>query len=72
MHGGFGFGMGMGWMWIWPLVFLAVAAYVIRAVVAPSRPHDGAQAPEDILKKRFARGEIDEDEYTKRLEKLRK
>ncbi len=72
MHGGFGFGMGMGWMWIWPVVFLVVAALIIRALVAPAHQRNGAKTPEDILKERYARGEIDKDEYNTRRAELRK
>lgn len=63
----------MGWMWI---VWLLIAVAVVWAVVAASRtpryggpPRDSA---EEILKGRFARGEIDRDEYRRRLEDLRR
>jgi len=59
-------------MWIWPVVGLIVVLVVIRAMMAPSRPGDGRKTPEDILKERYARGEIDKDEYTTRLAELRK
>ncbi len=70
MHGGFG--LGMGWMWIWPVLLLVVALVVIRAVVAPSHPREGGKTPEEILRERYARGEIDEDEYRTRLNGLRR
>jgi uncharacterized membrane protein len=59
-------------MWIWPVLILVVALVVIRAVMAPSRSHDGKGTPEDILKERFARGDIDKKEFTARLLELRK
>ncbi|NOZ79495.1 MAG: SHOCT domain-containing protein [Acidobacteria bacterium] len=72
MFGGLGMVMGMGWMWIWPVLLVIVALVVIRAVMAPSRPRDGKGRPEDILKERYARGEIDKEEFTARLTELRK
>jgi len=65
-------GMGFGWMWIWPVLLLIVALVIVRAVMTSSgRSHTGTN-PEQILKARFARGEIDKEEYTTRLEELRK
>jgi putative membrane protein len=72
-----------GWEWFWMIAALvavcvvAAAGFVIargclqrggrRAAVAPpSRP--GA---EEVLAQRFARGEIDEDEYWQRVHALR-
>ena len=72
MHGGLGMGMSFGWMWIWPVLLLIVALFVIRALVAPSPSRNGGRTAEDILKERYARGEIDKDEYRTRLEELQK
>jgi len=70
MHGGFG--MGMGWMWIWPVLLLIVVLVLVRALVAPSRSGDEKKSPEEILRERYARGELDENEYRTRLEELRR
>ncbi len=67
MHGGF----GMGWMWIWPVALIVLVLVVIRALTAPSGPARSASA-EEILKRRYARGEIDDEEYKRRLEELRR
>ena len=67
-----GMGMGFGWMWIWPIVIVIVALVVIRSVMTPSRKDGGGKTAEEILKERFARGEIDRNEYTARLAELRK
>ncbi len=66
---------GNGWAgWIFgPLMMLLVIAGIVAAVVIVARsvghgshgPAPGP-APLDILKQRFARGEIDKDEYEER------
>lgn len=51
------------------LVFAGVT--LLRVVRRPSGPGQGAgPAPEQILAERLARGEIDEDEYRRRLAAL--
>lgn len=56
MHG-WGFGMGLGW--IIPLLLIGVLLYYIS-----SNKKEGLSA-KDILDKRYAKGEIDEQEYKK-------
>jgi len=58
-------------MWIWPVLILIVVLFVIRAVMTQSRPGDRKRTPEEILRERYARGEIDENEYRTRLAGLR-
>jgi putative membrane protein len=70
-----------GWSWWgWALMSLSMIAFwglVIWGVVALSRrPGDARREqqlhdPEQILAERFARGEIDQDEYRQRLQTLR-
>ncbi|GGL10416.1 hypothetical protein [Mangrovihabitans endophyticus] len=68
------YGGGMGWVgWLamglfWLLLIVVIVVLVVRLL--PSAKHDvsaqgGARedAPEDILDRRFARGEIDVDTY---------
>ena len=69
--------MGRGWWWVmgigW-LVFLAlvvVLAVVVARHYRPSGRGGTGQAALDILDDRFARGEIDEDEYRQRRDALR-
>ncbi len=68
---------GWGWgawlvMTIFMVVFWGLVAWVVVTVIRGSsgteRPRDSA---EDILAERFARGELDESEYTGRLDALR-
>jgi putative membrane protein len=60
--------MTLGMLAFWGLVIWAILALV------RSTAGDGARretTPEQILAERFARGEIDEDEYRRRLDALR-
>jgi putative membrane protein len=68
-------GWGMGWVWIWPvlvLVGLAILAYVgVRlAQGGRSAPPGDASTARQILDERYARGEIDEEEYRHRRSTL--
>jgi putative membrane protein len=70
-----GYGGAMGWMWLWWIVGLAVLVLFMWAIArAAGTPGSGRgeDSPETILKRRYARGEIDRDEYEHRLNDLRK
>jgi putative membrane protein len=69
LHGGWGSGpwIGIVWLLLWAaLIFGAV--YLFRR--RPSHRDPGAPGAA-ALAERYARGEIDEDEYRKRLSVLR-
>ena len=56
---------GWGFMWIfWVLIIIAIVL-IIRAVTGHSGRNDNArtETPVEILKRRLASGEIDEQEY---------
>ena len=66
-----------GWFFgpIMMIVFIAVAVVVVVLLVRwlgggahghPTHAHPTGKAPLDILKERFARGEIDKDEFEER------
>ena len=66
---------GFGLIWI---IVLGAAVYLIVVLLrkssgsgqnTPSQSGDGAEA---VLRERFARGEIDRDEYENRLSELRR
>lgn len=67
-NGWMGWGSGMGIVWMLLLVGLTVAAAVALARVL--LPRSGASRDADdamsVLRARYARGEIDEDEYNAR------
>ena len=84
MMNGWG-GMGGGGGWLVVLLLIVVVAAVIVGVVFLMRGLGGGSAsggsapsqaglresPEDILKRRYAAGEIDREEYEKALSDLR-
>lgn len=65
----------MGGMWLWWIVGLGVVVLLVWAIArapgspAPPREED---SPDTILKRRYARGELDREEYERRLGDLRK
>jgi putative membrane protein len=70
-----GYGDHMGWMWLWWIIGLGILVLLIWAVVraaGASTSARGEDSPETILKRRYSRGEIDRDEYERRLGDLRK
>jgi len=64
----------MAGMWFWWLAAIAVLAAIVWATVRTTARNkgDGGDNAEDVLKRRFARGEIEKDEYEQRLKDLRK
>jgi putative membrane protein len=81
MMPGYGGGMG-GWGWMFmslsTLVFLALIAGVVWLIVRATAtgstssrsPATGSAPAREILAERYARGEIDEQEYQQRLRTL--
>ena len=63
----------MGWMLLfWVMVIVAIV-WIVRAFSGPGRGGgEPRETPEQILKRRYAQGEIDKDEYERRLSDLRK
>jgi len=59
-------------MWLWWLLAIGLIAVVAWAVMrSASRSGNGTtETPQDVLKRRYARGEIDKEEYEKRLQDL--
>lgn len=81
---GNGFGRScLGWLGSWNvggfpaggilmgLIFLAVIAAVVYLAVRKRDTFPGAANAEDILKKRYARGEISREEFKDMLKELR-
>lgn len=73
MHGdGWGFGMwGMGIVWIAVLALLVVVVVRLMGERSPTRePPFREDTPLEILKRRYARGDIDRDEFERRRRDL--
>lgn len=65
----------MGWMgfwWLLALVLLLVFVWALARGAAMNSPPRDEDSPEAILKRRYARGELDEQEFERRLGNLRK
>lgn len=65
-HFGWTDGMGWGGLWMalwWVLVIVAIVL-LVKWLLQPAGRRE--KTPLDILKERYARGEIDEEEYRKR------
>ena len=76
-----GYGMGWGWGWGWlgmilfwlvPILLIAVA---LKYFFGGGRPNAGArdegQRALEILEERYARGEIDREEFLKKRDDLK-
>ena len=65
--GGWGWGWGMGFGWIfmilfWALVVLGILA-LARWLFSTGGSGGSGRAPLDVLKERYARGEINREQY---------
>lgn len=72
MHdmGWFG-GAGMWLFWIFILVLAVLAVRWLASSGGSSRQPTADESPEEILKKRYARGELSRQEYERHLDDLR-
>ncbi len=82
-HGGWGMmgpGMmgGFGWMWLMPVLWIVLLGLIIWAIVAlvrrasESRGLDSSKTSSalEVLKERYARGEIKKEEYDEKKRDL--
>jgi putative membrane protein len=69
---GWGMGWGMGWWWIIGLIIVVVIVWmVVRGMNQNnSVSHSHGKSALDILKERYARGEIDKQEFEERKKGL--
>ena len=68
MMGGFGFGFGM---LFWVVIIVGIVALVIWLSSSPRDINKtGSRDALDILKERYARGEIEKDAYLERKREL--
>lgn len=63
----------MGLMWLWWLVVAVVVVVAVWAIArSVVRGGSGRESPEELLKRRYASGEIDRAEYERALQDLRR
>jgi len=63
---------GGGLMWIFWILFIVILVFIVKAIAGngASTTGSGEDSPLEILKKRYARGEIDEEEFEHRRREL--
>lgn len=67
--------MGGGWgatvmIALWIIVIAAVVFAIVRITKGAAQSEPGSQSPMDILKRRYARGEISKEEFQERKKEL--
>jgi putative membrane protein len=62
-----GFGMGLGWF----IPLLLIVALIYFFMDTNRRGEDDKRSPKEILDMRFAKGEIDKEEYISSLKALK-
>ncbi len=62
MYEGHGF-FGWGFMWIFWLLLILVIAWAVKAGMSGGGPSNGRRSPMEILKERYAKGEIDHETF---------
>jgi len=61
---GMGYGYGGGFMWVILLILLGVVFYfLLKDLKAKGTDGPAVETPLDILKKRYAKGEIDKEKF---------
>jgi putative membrane protein len=76
MHWGGDFGMGFGGGWIfmilfWVLVILGVV-YLVKVLLGGSPAEKKSESAQEVLAKRFAKGEMSKEEFEDAMAVLRK
>jgi len=64
---------GGGFMWVfWVLIIVGIFFLFLNMTKGNNNLSGDTDSPLEILKKRYARGEIEEDEYERRRKELEK
>lgn len=62
---------GGGWMmFVWWFLIIALVVFAIRAVMNAGQSSHRKETPMEILKRRYAEDEIDEEEFHRRKQEL--
>jgi len=70
MHGYGGMGSGMVWYWIIGILALALVVWLIAKSAGQKNTPNQSKSALEILKERYAKGEIDKKEFEKRKKDL--
>jgi putative membrane protein len=72
MHGADGMWFGMGWGWIIGIIVLALIIWLIvrGAGQGSATPQSSDKSALDILKERYAKGEINKEEFEEKKKDL--
>ena len=62
----------MIWMTLWWLIPIGLFVALLWVLFRSGRPSEIDRSPETILRRRYAAGEIDTEEFERRLASLRK
>ena len=77
MHWGeYGWGWGMGFGWVFMLIFwitaIAVIVFIVKTITRGERRKEEAESALDILKKRYAKGEISSEDFERMKKDIEK
>lgn len=63
---------GGGLMWIFWILFIVILVFIVKAIAGngAGKKDSVEDNPLEILKKRYARGEIDEEEFKRRRREI--
>lgn len=63
---------GGGFMWIFWILLIVILLVVVKAITGQNNDNNRLQneTPMDILKARYAKGEIDDEEFERRRKEL--
>ena len=69
--GGMGYGLGFIWQIVWLVIIVAVIYFIVNSLSSNRNTTSGEESRAlRILDERFARGEIDAEEYRKMRKEL--
>ena len=59
-------------MFVWWFLIIALVVFAVRSLINANQNSNNKETPMEILKRRYASGEIDQEEFNKRKKELLK